>query len=186
MRRVFIAINLPNKDKNRISGLVESLKPLFELGHLRWSRPESRHITVSFLGDQDDDAVARIADALKRLASDTPAPNIKIKKLAYGPSERSTRMVWLTGDLESSKTIGVFKEELERSLAQSGVRFQRETRQFMIHITLARFNTPIEHKPAIERDFAIEFVPATIELMESELGPSEAEYSVLVSAPFER
>ena len=185
MRRVFIAINLSNKDKNRINGLIENLKPLFKDDSLRWTRPENRHLTVSFLGNQDDDAVARIAEALKHVASKTLAPHVKINKLTYGPSERAARMIWLAGDYADSKELGALKEEIEMSLAQSGVRFQREARQFRTHITLARFNAPVESQPDIARDFDIDFIPSTIELMESDLSPFEAEYSVLVSAPFQ-
>ena len=184
MRRVFIAINLPDKDKKRITALIAKLKPLFKPSQLRWLSPDNWHVTVFFLGYQDDDAVAKIAGVLKRVAAAMPAPPVEIKRLVYGPTDGTARMVWLAGNQESSKAIGALKEKLEKELSQSGVRFKREARQFMSHITLARFNEPISDRPPIEQEFKMDFTPETIELMESELHRSGAEYSILVSAPF--
>ncbi|MEK7590469.1 MAG: hypothetical protein AAB454_02035, partial [Patescibacteria group bacterium] len=70
-RRVFVAINLPETAKKKINEEAEKIKLVFEGQNFfgcRFAPSKNLHLTISFLGYQDDNSVALIADAAKKTA----------------------------------------------------------------------------------------------------------------------
>lgn len=96
-------------------------------------------------------------------------------------------MIWLRTDQATSALLGKMRDILENELAVRGVPFQSEMRAFSGHITLAKFTgeTTRVLLPPIERPLQFNFPAASIDLMESELKRSSAEYTMLQSFPFE-
>lgn len=179
-KRVFIAINLPSEIKNKIGKEIEGLKKKFAFQVLRFSKPQNWHLTISFLGYQDENSLNLIVQALQEVVSNTEIFPLELEKIIYGPPNTKPLMIWILGTPEGSKTLSVLKNKLENKLEELGVRFKRENRQFIAHLTLARFlDYQNKNLPAIEKDISWQFEAATVDLMESFLKRTGAEYEIM-------
>ena len=187
-RRVFVAINIPSTAKRKINEEIEKIKFVFEEQNFfgcRFAPPENLHLTISFLGYQDDNGVALIADAVGKIAKKFENPLVIFDKIIYGPPKGTPRMIWLSGSEKTSKDLAEIKNHLENLLLENGVGFQQENRPYSTHLTLARFETtPKTSLPAIEKDFRIEFSAKNLNFMESHLKKTGAEYEPLASFNF--
>ena len=94
-------------------------------------------------------------------------------------------MVWIS--IEKNETLASLKKEIEQMMIDQNVHFQIEDRGFNPHITFARLNNfelrqmDPEEVPQIDEDINFNFEAKTIELMESHVKKSGAEYDVLGS-----
>ena len=88
-------------------------------------------------------------------------------------------MIWLLGDNRASKLLGQIQNELKKQLVSEGVNFKLEYRPFTAHVTLARFKDVVKPLPKIEQDFTLEFTLKSLDLMESVLKRSGAEYQIM-------
>ena len=143
---------------------------------LRWTEPDSWHITLQFLGNTTQEQVQCLAARLAEVRS-TPVP-VRLGEL--GCFDRAG--VFFAG-------VGLTPEllALERLVTAATARcgFAAETRPFHPHITLARakgqgrgqgiraMEARIERQPVFTRFVAREFL-----LYESHLSPSGARYEV--------
>jgi 2'-5' RNA ligase len=219
MRRLFIAINLPDGIKNTIEKFVSNFKiSVNQRSHQRESAAEMRflpkenwHLTLVFLGYQPDEAISPILESIKETAKNFPSPAIEFEKIIWAPPGKTPRMIWLCGTKETSKALGEIKKYLDDSLIKNGVGFQKENRLFNTHLTLARFHqTRINadsyadkrgcisaRLPAPERSdggqvnqhinqrqSALAFYANSIDLMESHLKRTGAEYEILSKMDF--
>ncbi|MBI5732421.1 RNA 2',3'-cyclic phosphodiesterase [Candidatus Jorgensenbacteria bacterium] len=175
MPRLFIAINLPKEIKSEISKIIkETPTPLW----FRWL-PEW-HITITFLGDQEDYSIQDIETAMQKTCEGMHAGELSVefKEVCYGPPGRTPRMAWLTTTDETSRKIALFKRRLEDNLEKSGIDWERESRPFHGHVTLARFeSTTHAHLPPIEQKFTTSFTVPSIDLIKSKLERTGAIYT---------
>ncbi|MCD6402264.1 RNA 2',3'-cyclic phosphodiesterase [bacterium] len=181
--RVFIAINLPKKIKEK---LIKYQTKWPELP-IRWTKPENLHITLVFLGYISDKELLDVFQITKEVVNSHKAFSVNLKKIGYGPPKKiPPRMVWAIG--EASKDIVNLREELEKSLIEK-VNFPLENRTFTPHITLGRIRTwewrqiEPEERPEIDEGINLSFEVNSIEVMESHLKRGGAEYTILESAP---
>lgn len=193
MKRLFIAINLPKEVNKKIDDMTRDLAAIAGSGDLRWLKPENRHLTISFLGWQPDEAIDKILKSIKETAKDFECPEIELERIILAPAGEKPRMVWMAGSKESSKIISRIKDKLENSLIDNGVRFRQELRAYNAHINLARFRNLDERTldtmktrvDGLEIKDAIIFKAQSLDLIESNLRRSGAEYTVLSAMPFE-
>lgn len=181
-KRLFIAINLPEDVKDKIEAALENIRYGFT-NDVRFLPRDNWHITVTFLGDQLDESLPAIVKSMKEAVSSFRQPVIKFTDIDYGPKSRPPRMIWLNGAVESAKDLAVLKRNLDDGLVENGVIFKKERRHFNIHITLARFSFS-KDLPAIKSDFKTSFRAKSLDLMESRLSRSGAEYDLLQSTAF--
>lgn len=183
-RRIFIAINLPKDIIKKLSSFYDKWQSL----PARWTRPENLHITLVFIGYAQDDAIAEVCKATKKVAESHKPFFIDLNKICYGPlnKQESPRMVWAVG--EKSEEFSLLRDDIEKELLDSQkIRFLSEAREFSPHITLARINQwdwkkiEPEERPLIDEDIDLSFDVSSIEVMESELKKGGPRYSVLGS-----
>jgi len=183
MHRVFIAINLPEKIKRGLAKL-QSQWPELPAG---WTKPENLHITLFFLGNLSDEEVLEVCNTTREVASHHQPFSINLNKTLYGPPKKPPRMVWVEG--KKSEEFSALKSDLEKSLTSSEkIRFRPEKRAFHPHITLGRIRTwefrriEPEERPNVEQEISLNFEVSSIEVMESFLKKSGAEYIILESS----
>lgn len=177
--RIFIAINLPDDIKKK---LIDFQKKWAYLP-MRWTKPENIHITLVFIGYATNEQVAEIRRVAREIAKKRQQFIVQFKKICLGPPGQPSRMIWLEG--EKSKELADLKNNLENVLLDSknsGYN-HRETREFHPHITLGRFKYPQSRAaaPKIDTEFSESFVVKSVEVMESVLKRSGAEYAALES-----
>ena len=180
-RRIFIAINLPEKVKKRLVSFQKS----WSLLPVRWVKEENLHLTLAFLGYLDDEELVRVCQTIKEMTSRNSPFFIKLVKIDYGVKQKGIpRLIWAEG--EPSRELDLFKEDLDRTLAEA-IGFVPEKRKFLPHITLGRIRKwdwqriEPEERPDISEDFSLEFEVRSVEVMESRLKRGGAEYSIMES-----
>jgi 2'-5' RNA ligase len=188
MRRLFIAINIPEDIKSNIAKKNDVLESL--LPGARYTGKENWHLTIVFLGWQPDEAVMPIIEAMNETVKKFSAPEISFSDISYTPADGAPRMVWLNGSEKTSKSISPLKEFLEDSLLNEKVRFKLENRKFNSHVTLNRFSD-ISKKDLPElgekfKGFNWQFMAGSLDLMESHLSRGGSRYEILQRVEFDR
>jgi 2'-5' RNA ligase len=181
-RRVFISIDLPENLKDRVEKKLEEIRYEFT-NDIRFIDRKNWHITLSFLGSQTDEAIGNIVESIRSVVAQFQPPEIEFTDIGYGPTGKTPRMIWLNGSLKTSKELHAIKDRIENDLIDRGVVFKREHRQMKVHVTLARFES-VASLPDVQQDVSLRFFAKSIDLMESQLSPSGAQYEVLQKSNF--
>jgi RNA 2',3'-cyclic 3'-phosphodiesterase len=131
--RLFLALDLPEETRDR---LVEWRDLILDgRRDVRPVRPEALHVTLVFLGWQDESAAERIADAAFGSLPAAPAPRLAATGVRPVPP-RGTRLFALDLDDEDGRA-GALQEAMSRAL-EAGRWYRPEKRPFWPHVTLAR------------------------------------------------
>ncbi len=195
-RRIFIAINLPEDIRRKLTDYQKKISELFTLhrseasgaGPIRWTKPDNLHITLDFLGHLTDEELVEICKITKEAASKNSPFFVNLNKICYGPpplagqasNKKPPRMVWAVG--EKSEEFASLRDDLDKSLAVS------EKREFSPHITLGRIKQwewkriEPEERPKVNEDINLNFSVDSIEVMESVLKKTGPEYTIFESA----
>jgi 2'-5' RNA ligase len=195
-RRVFIAINLPENIKRKLS---ESEIRYSELP-AKWTKKDNLHITLVFLGFVRDEEIREICAKTEVVAKKNSSFGIKISGISYGPTDKKPpRMVWALG--EKSEALAELQSGLEDAFFGPTLKVNNkidkyikgikkpEAKAFAPHITLARlmqsrFNQlEPEEVPEIKEKINLSFSVDSIEIMESELKKGGPQYTILESIP---
>lgn len=184
--RLFIAINLPDEVKRHLSSVLTSLIPQFP--DVRFVKPENIHLTISFLGYQNDDMIPNILEAMQITADNAELPEISLTKIVYALPGKKPRMLWLAGDEATDEKLGMIKKRAEDEMNERSVRFDREEfRKFHTHATLARFESSQNYgvrDAILLPEFTARFEATSLDLMESHLGRRGPEYALLNAFTF--
>lgn len=176
--RLFIAIDLPEPVKEIL------LKTMAQMGeHLpnqavRWVRPVQLHLTLRFLGDTAVAQLPALQEELAQLATRHGAFSLRLNGVGAFPNRKKPRVIWvgLDGDLA---VLWKMQAELEDRVVQLG--WSREKRPFSPHVTLGRVKDAKQMQALDwQVDLAeISFGVTAVQLVQSELRPSGAIYTVL-------
>ncbi len=123
--RVFVAIDLPEVARSELVRLQDALpvgRPVPE---------ENLHLTLSFLGEQNDEALEDIHAAL----SDIRAPAFDLQLAGIGSFDQRSQQV-IYADVARCDELLELEQRITRSLRNIGVEFQK--RRFRPHVTIAR------------------------------------------------
>ncbi len=181
--RLFIALNLPKKERERIHRATRALREA-ELP-VRWIEPDSLHITLKFLGEVRPDVVPGVEGALARAAGGTSAFSMLLEGFGAFPTIRRPRVVWL--GIEASPELRCLKQDVEWALGDCG--FTPETRAFQPHLTLGRAEKAAgagAFRDLDELVAGLEFRGTVqvraVDLMQSHLSREGARYTIRSSA----
>ena len=131
--RMFVALDLSDDARDRLAGWRDEL--LDGRRDLRPVRPEALHVTLVFLGWQDESAAERIAEAAFGALPEGPAPRLTATGVRPVPP-RGTRLFALDLDDEDGRATAL-QGAISDALAGGGW-YRPERRPFWPHITLAR------------------------------------------------
>ncbi len=186
--RLFVALEIPQQTRDALQAVVARLARAGP--SVRWSRPESVHLTLKFIGEVTSDQPKRIATVLAGARAPS-AIEVLFRGVGFFPSARHPRVFW--AGVEAGPHLAELAVEIERRLEPLGI--ARETREFRPHLTMARFKSenglPALHsaleKMQKEGGAVFDFGRATFDefhLIESKLRPEGAVYSTLQTFPF--
>jgi 2'-5' RNA ligase len=180
--RSFIAIDIPMEIKSELTKLQNSLKRLGTA--VSWTRPESVHLTLKFLGDVEPSVIPDIINALNSAITHTTSFNIIVEGVGCFPSPHRPRVLWV--GLNGGESLSQLQNAVESTIEPLG--FPREHRDFHPHLTLGRVKNPhgiervvreLEHLGFSRQ----EFTATEIRLMKSDLKPTGAVYTLLNPFP---
>ena len=182
-RRLFIALNLPEELKDSIEREVEKIRYQFT-DDIRFTDRKQWHVTITFLGYQNDETINSIIKSMNDVCGHFQPPTVEFSDINYGPKKGTPRMIWLNGNLKSSRNLQKLKDDLENKLVDNGVVFKREHRQLSVHLTLARLVTGKNLLP-LNLPFKNHIEIPTLDLMESRLARKDADYELLQATNFQ-
>ena len=180
--RLFIALNLPKKDRQRI---YRAARPLREGDMpIRWLEPDHFHVTLKFLGEVANGQEASLEELVTKVAQSTKAFTTKFGGFGAFPTIRRPRVVWL--GIAANPELRCLKQDLEWALGDVG--FEAETRAFHPHVTLGRADDrggagAFRGLDALMADmvFRGQVKVHTLDLMKSQLSREGSKYTVLSS-----
>jgi len=181
--RLFIAIEVPAEIKR---DMAEVQQRLISTGAVdaSWTRPDSIHLTLKFLGEVTEAKAPAIMAALKTAAIGSSRFRLGLEQVGTFPEPKRARVVWigLHGEVEKLLRLQTLVEE---NLVSAG--FEREGRTYTPHLTLGRIRNIRSRENWVkaltaEKDVRLQaFEVREICLMQSDLRPSGAVYSRLGS-----
>lgn len=134
--RLFVAIPISESHAELIERNIEALRR--RATGIRWTPPDSYHITLAFLGEwpaaQIPDIVAAIAEAVQA----TPAFDIAIHGLGFFPDDQAPRVLW-AGVASEAEVLPTMWSRVTRNLEQLG--YADDPREYTPHLTLGRIAT---------------------------------------------
>ena len=175
LKRIFIAINLPDSVKKELLSYKEKWPEL----SARWVLPENLHITLLFLLNMSEKDLQELIIFSQNAASKHNPFEIVFSGIQYGPSPENPRMIWIT--LQESQEL----QSLQKDIQQ----FKPDEKSFSPHLTLARLRQmefrriEPEERPMIQEEFSIHIPVNSFEIMESNLRRQGPKYTVLQSIP---
>lgn len=185
--RLFIALPLPSPVIDAVAQAQSSLKRELSSPALRWTKPENTHLTLLFLGDVDENKLPELTQQF-RDACETIAPfELKLAGTGCFPNARRPRVLWLGlgGELDAL-------QNLQARISNHCAPFceKSDDKPFRPHLTLARVK-PDARSTLRGVDETLAALPLnnvawrveSVELMQSKLLPSGAEYSCVESVP---
>lgn len=182
--RLFIAFNLPKKDRERIHRAARRLRE--EDMPVRWIGVEGFHVTLKFLGEVRRERLAEVEEAMVRVATSTKTFTTQFGGFGAFPSIRQPRVIWL--GVGANPELRCLKQDLEWAFGDMG--FEAEIRAFHPHVTLGRANDRggagafrgLDDVMARLEEFQGRVKVHAIDLMRSQLSREGSKYTVLASA----
>jgi len=180
--RLFVALQISEDVREAMAALIRELKPLDE--SWKWSRSESLHVTLKFLGETPESKLQQATVALSTVPTDLPI-TLTFRGLGLFPNEKRPRVLW--AGIEARESLRVLAASIDEAIAGVGV--PREEKSFTPHLTLARSKAgeiSAELREALAKHSAREFGVTRVSafhLIESRLKSTGAEYTTLRSFP---
>ena len=179
LSRAFIAIPLPATLSGELAGLQRQLQ--HELPELRPVAAENLHLTLKFLGDRDQDQLAKIGQFMLSVAGCQAPFSLRLRGLGSFPDDRHPRVVWL--GVQPPQPLLTFQHQLARGLAELGG--DEEQTLYLPHLTLGRFRRPPADTSALRNQRAVDLGPLPVNslvLYQSRLTPQGAVHQPLTVA----
>lgn len=136
--RCFVAVELPDEVRTRVTHLQDELRAAAPAADVRWTPPAQMHLTLRFLGEVAEDRRDALVQAL---AAAVPSAPIRVVAEGAGafPTARRPRVVW-AGVGEGGAALGALASSVDEALARLGI--PPEGRPFRPHVTLGRVRAP--------------------------------------------
>lgn len=185
--RIFVALKLPLELLTAVNEQVQPLRKKYP--DFRWIREENQHITLAFLGNLEDPALAILSEAMSLAVQKTRPIFLCTGEILTIPRGRPAHVLAL-GIEQGKDLIAALAADVETILAEQGKQKHNpfrppETRTFVPHITLARRGSiPLKISPE-ERKNPIR-AQGTVNILvvfKSDLGRNGPVYTPLATYP---
>jgi 2'-5' RNA ligase len=139
---MFLALDLPDDAREELVRWRDAI--LSSRTDLRPVRPEALHVTLVFLGWQDESAAERIAAAAFGALSPGPPPRLSAAEVKPVPP-RNPRLFALDLDDEGGRATAI--QVAMSDALEAGGWYRPEKRPFWPHMTLARVKRGVRRAP---------------------------------------
>jgi len=143
--RVFIAIELPQDIKERLSRLQDKLKG--SGADVRWVNPGNIHLTLRFLGEINEESLGKVDGMIREVAKGKPKIKVNLSGLGLFPDTNHPKVIW-AGVKEGDSEIKIIAKEIEEKLLGLGI--PKEERPFSSHITIGRVKSSVNKERLLE------------------------------------
>lgn len=136
MLRLFAGLSLPLLLRQRLTLLQGGI------GGARWTERENFHITLTFIGNVDENMAEAVDEALQ--AVKVPPFSLSLKGADFFEKGGVPNVLWV--GVSQSEVLHRLKDKIDRALYAARVPF--ENRKYVPHVTLARLRNPAEARVA--------------------------------------
>ena len=133
--RLFVAVEIPQDIKNSISNIIQKAP---KSGEVKWVEPENLHMTLLFLGDQEETLLPVIKNSLGVIASQGSPFRTELGGFDAFPNLKSPKAFFVTAK-EGEKLLVQLVEKLSKNLLEKKISF--DLKPFRGHVTLGRSKT---------------------------------------------
>jgi 2'-5' RNA ligase len=179
--RTFVAVEVGQAARETLGRLLEDLRA--RVPGVRWSKPGNVHVTLRFLGEIEDAAIADVAAAARDAARDTTPFSLRLGPPAsFGGRSPRVLLLGVEGEIDA---LARLQSRLEDALETRG--FGREARAFKPHLTLGRRKkgtVPAAWCDATPADVT-EWEVEELVVFSSTLTPAGPIYTALARCPLE-
>lgn len=190
MRRLFVAVPLSEAARSAVTAVVERVREAERAAApedrpVRWVRVDGLHLTLRFLGATPEDRLEGLERAVDAAAGVVSPFGVRIAGAGGFPGPNRPRALWL-GISEGGDALADLARRLDDGLASEG--WDRETRPFRAHLTLARADGVPAGGRTVARLIAeaqgldAAWTAERLTLYESQLGGGPARYIALHEA----
>jgi RNA 2',3'-cyclic 3'-phosphodiesterase len=177
--RCFVAAPISDSLRSEVASAVAAWRSRDDLAAMRWSAPESWHLTFAFLGSIDAARVARAREAIALVCPMHAPMRISTGGLGAFPNPRRARVAWYGVDASDAR-LRDLAADLARALGTEAAE------PFRPHLTLARARSAPVDLRAWLADAASSAPSAgleidRVELLRSHLGGGPPRYERLMS-----
>jgi RNA 2',3'-cyclic 3'-phosphodiesterase len=179
--RCFVALLIDDELRRVLADHVAIWHDQPDVAGLRWTDPDSWHVTLAFLGHVDAGRVPGIAGAVRDVAERHGPMRLSGGKIGAFPANGRARVVWY-GIVSADGSLERLASDLRRALDVDA------SQPFRPHVTIARARRePVDVRGflARERGPSMTWSAARVDLMRSHLGRGPARYEVVESAALE-
>jgi len=177
MMRLFIGLALPETLTARLTAMMTGLPGA------RWVPPENLHLTLRFIGEQDEREAAIVDEALTQISK--PPFDLSVNGVGVFAHRRGPEAVWL--GVAATPPLNDLQGAVERASVRAGL--APEERRFRPHITLARLkDTPAPRLQAFVAGHNLFKETVLIDrfhLYSSVLGEGDPSYRIEATYPLE-
>ena len=184
--RAFIAVPIGDRARAALADAAARIRREIPNG-IQWANPAGIHLTLKFLGNIPSSAAGPLLESLTPAAAAHPPFTLELAALGTFPRRRNPRVLWagVGGDTDALSNL---QKSIETALTAIG--HPPESRPFQPHLTLGRprrglSDTQLSRIAATISNIATPseiWQVSSVELIQSELHPSGARYTVLGSA----
>lgn len=123
-------MDIDEEIRGRIAEFVAEVRGLAP--DVRWTAPESWHMTLKFIGEKSDSSVMEIEKALGEISAE--GFGIEFQGHGFFPTVKAARVFWV--GIEAGEGLGSLARAVDEKLSSIGI--AKEERAFSPHLTLAR------------------------------------------------
>ena len=176
--RLFVAVELPDAARAVLARGVAHLKR--DQPDARWVRPESLHLTLKFIGEQELGCAETLAGSMPAALASCAPVAVRLGGGGFFPHRHRARVAWVG---IAAPGLAKWAQAIDEATAALGV--AREVRPWSPHLTLARIERPwgeqaTEHFIVAIGKWRFEpFIASEAVVFSSELRPSGAVHTPL-------
>ena len=133
--RLFVAVEIPQEIRKVLSAIIEKIS---SVGGVKWVEIENTHLTLLFLGEQEEASLPAIVDSLRMAAKPLISFQIKLGGFGAFPNFRNPKTFFVPVK-EGEKSLENLVERLSVALQERKISFG--LKPFHGHVTLGRSKT---------------------------------------------
>jgi 2'-5' RNA ligase len=137
--RLFIAVNFDPRVRGAIAAAIGAFP--IESPPWRWTKPDTWHVTLKFLGERSETDAHAIAACVEGVAKRHRAFDLELREFGGFPHLNRPRVLFYRAD-RGADELRALAADIDRTLADA-LGIPEETKKFRAHATIARVKTRI-------------------------------------------